>query len=115
MTPRAAVSSVAASAAGRVRDVVVDQPREALGVCRAMHAVEQEEQLILALGEVADRRQQHGDVLFLLAPHDRRRMLARGGRCTQSAGQLISISRLVPQQTVQMVCPSAGHARRALR
>ena len=36
-------------------------------------------------------------------------------RCTQSLGQLISIRRLVPQHTVQIVCPIAGHARRGFR
>jgi hypothetical protein len=50
-----------------------------------------------------------------------RRWITAGGcdlaedKYTQSGGQLISTNRFVAQQTVQIVCPSAGHDRFGLR
>ena len=64
---RAAVSSVDGHRAGRLRDVVVDQASEAWRAWRAITILEEEEQLILALGQrlecVGSRDR---DVVFLL-------------------------------------------------
>jgi hypothetical protein len=50
--------------------------------------VEQEEQLMLPLGEMADRWQQDRDITRVLPAHDRGRMLAR-------RGQMDTVSRAV--------------------
>ena len=116
MTPRAAVSSVAATAAAASATSASTSRANPGGVNRAISCVEEEEELILPLGQMADRRQQLRDIAFLLPSHHGRWVLARRRRDSRSpSGHLISTSRLVPQQTGQMLCASAGHARRAFR
>ena len=70
--------------ARRLRNVAVDEPREPLRTVTRDRRMEQKEELILPLGEVANRRQQARDVAFLLPSHDGRRMLARGRRGSRS-------------------------------
>ena len=71
-----------------LRDVVIDDPAEPLRSVSSNGRVKQKEQLMLALGEVADRGEKHRDVPLLLTLHLRRRMLARGRQVRAIVGTI---------------------------
>ena len=78
MTPRAAVSSVDATADAASATSASTSRVNPGGANRAIDCVEEKEELILPLRQVTDRRQQLLDVAFLAASHDGGRVLTRG-------------------------------------
>jgi hypothetical protein len=63
--------------ARRIRQVVVYEAREPFRDVTRDERLEQEKQLVLTFGEVADGWQQRGDVALLLPPHHGGGMLTR--------------------------------------
>lgn len=68
----------------RIRDIVVHERRQALRLMPGDQRVEQEEELMLAFREVADRRKQKRQVVLLLPLH-------RGGRVFAGRRQIRAV------------------------
>ena len=63
----------------RLRDVVVNEPIEALWRMPCDRCVKEEKQLVLPLSQMLNGWQEDSDVDFLLTPDDRRGMFSRAG------------------------------------
>ena len=99
----------------RFGNVAVDEPREPLRLVPRNHRLQQEEELILPFGEMADRRQQTRHIALLLPPYDGRRVFA--GRCQVPAvARTLDLDEALRTEHIgHMVFASAGHSDGPMR
>ncbi len=116
MTPRAAVSSVAAIVPAASATSSSSEAGEAVRLVPGDDGVKEEEELMLPFGQPLDRSAvMRGDVVLLLAPDDCCGMLPRGGQM-RAVGRTVDLDEALGSAADRADrLPSAGQSRRALR